>query len=225
MWCVAELNAEYVRKMEDVLALYERTYDASQPVVCVDEKPVTLHQDVRPPTPVAPGKLARRDNEYKRCGTANVFCAVEPQAGRHFTRPTPRRTGLEFARMAAQIVITYPAAKTIHLVLDNLNIHCRKSLVGCYGEELGDYLWKRFSVHYTPKHGSWLNQAEIEISMFSRQCLGRRRIPDLATLQSQAQVWNEGINRAQTKIDWQFSRKDARKKFGYKKHQFKRSEH
>ena len=120
--------------------------------------------------------------------------------------------------MAARIVISYPAAKTIHLVMDNLNIHCRKSLIGCYGEEFGDYLWKRFSVHYTPKHGSWLNQAEIEISLFSRQCLGRRRIPDLATLRSQAQVWNEQINHAQTKIDWQFSRKDARKKFGYRKH-------
>ena len=222
MWCVAELNAEYVRKMEDVLALYERPLDASEPVVCVDEKPVTLHQDVRPTTSAAPGQLARRDAEYKRCGTANVFCAVEPQAGRHFTCPTPRRTALEFARMAAQIVIAYPAAKTIHLVLDNLNIHCRKSLVGCYGEELGDYLWQRFSVHYTPKHGSWLNQAEIEISLFSRQCLGRRRIPDLAALQAQAHAWNEQINRAQTRIDWLFSRKDARRSFGYRKNQFKR---
>jgi transposase len=225
MWCVAELNAEYVRKMEDVLALYEQPLDASEPVVCVDEKPVTLHQDVRPTTSAAPGQLAHRDNEYKRCGTANVFCAVEPQAGRHFTCPTPRRTALEFARMAAQIVIAYPAAKTIHLVLDNLNIHCRKSLVGCYGEEFGDYLWKRFSVHYTPKHGSWLNQAEIEISLFSRQCLGRRRIPDLAALQAQAQAWNEQTNWAKTKIDWQFSRKDARRKLGYQKSQFTRSEH
>ncbi len=140
MWCVVKLNAEYVRKIEDDLAHYERGYDASAPVVCVDEKPATLHPDIRPPTPVAPGKLARRDNECKRGGTANAFCAMEPQAGRHFTRPTPRRTGLEFVRMAAQIVIAYPAAKTIHLVLDNLNIHCRKSLVGCYGEEFGDYL-------------------------------------------------------------------------------------
>jgi hypothetical protein len=225
MWCVTELNAEYIRKMEDVLALYERPLDASEPVVCVDEKPITLHQDVRPPTAAAPGRLARRDNEYKRCGTANVFCAVEPQAGRHCTCPTPRRTAPEFARVAAQIVIAYPAAKTIHLVLDNLNIHCRKSLVGCYGEECGDYLWKRFSVHYTPPHGSWLNQAEIEISLFSRQCLGRRRIPDLAALQAQAQDWNQQTNRAKTKINWQFSRKDARRKLGYKKNEFKRSQH
>ena len=115
------------------------------------------------------------------------------------TRLTPRRTGLMFARIASQIGIAYPTATTIHLVLDNLNIHCQKSLVDCYGEEFGDHLWVRFSAHYTPKRGSWLNQAEIEISMFSRQCLGRRRIPDLAILQSQAQVWNKQINRARTK--------------------------
>jgi transposase len=224
MWCVAELDAEYIRKMEDVLGTYERPYDAAEPVVCIDEKPVTLHADVRPPKPASPGKVAHRDNEYRRCGTANVFCAVEPKAGQHFTQPTARRSALDFARMAAQIAISYPAAKTIHLVLDNLNIHCRKSLVGCYGEECGDYLWKRFSVHYTPKHGSWLNQAEIEISLFSRQCIGRRRIADLATLQCHAHAWNEQTNRAQTKINWQFSRKDARRKFGYKKNHFKRSQ-
>ena len=221
---MAALNAEYVRRMEDVLAVYEKPYNAAEPVVCIDEKPVSLHRDVRPARQARPGRSARRDNEYKRCGTANVFCAVEPKAGRHFTKPTPNRTALEFARMAAQIVIAYPAAKTIHLVLDNLNIHCRKSLVGCYGEQFGDYLWKRFTVHYTPKHGSWLNQAEIEISLFSRQCLGRRRIPDLAALQTQAQEWNREINRAETRIDWRFSRKDARRKFNYDKHHFRRSE-
>jgi hypothetical protein len=224
MWCVAELNAEYVHKMEGVLAIYERPYNAAEPVVCLDEKPVTLHQDVRPAKPAAPGHLAKRDNEYKRCGTANVFCAVEPKAGRHFTEPTPRRSALEFARVVAQIAISYPAAKTIHLVLDNLNIHCRKSLIRCYGEECGNYLWERFSVHYTPKHGSWLNQAEIEISLSARQCLGRRRIPSLAMLHSQAQAWNQEINRARTKIDWQFSRQDARRKLGYRKNQFRPSE-
>jgi len=224
MWCVAELNAEYVRKMEDVLALYERPLDASEPVVCIDEKPVSLHRDVRPGTPARSGREARRDNEYQRCGTANVFCAVEPKAGRHFTEPTPHRTAREFARVAAQIVIAYPAAQTIHLVMDNLNIHSRKSLVGCYGVEMGDYLWSRFTVHYTPKHGSWLNQAEIEISLFSRQCLGHRRIPNLASLQSQARAWNQRINRAGTKINWQFKRKDARRTFRYTKNQFRRSE-
>ena len=216
MWCVAELNAEYMHKMEDVLRTYERPYDAAEPVVCIDEKPVTLHSDVRPPTPASPGKVAHRDNEYRRCGTAHVFCAVEPQAGQHFTQPTARRSALDFARMAAQIAISYPAAKTIHLVLDNLNIHCRKSLVGCYGEECGDYLWKRFSVHYTPKHGSWLNQAEIEISLFSRQCLGQRRIGDLPSLAKEAGAWNRRANRSRVKINWRFDRQKARRKFRYK---------
>jgi len=214
MWRVPELNAQYISRMEDVLAVYEKPYNAAEPVVCIDEKPISLHRDVRPPTPAQPGREARRDNEYQRCGTANVFCAVEPKAGRHFTRPTPH----EFARMA----IAYPAAKTIHLVTDNLDIHCRKSRVGCYGAEFGDYLWRHFTVRYTPQHGSRRNQAEIEIGLFSRQCLGRRRIPGLAALQRQAHERNQTIRRTGTKISWQFNRQDARRRFGPNKNQFTR---
>src|SRR3954470_13910201 len=151
--------------MEDVLEVYERPYDPQQPVICLDEKPITLHADVRPTTPAAPGREARRDNEYKRCGTANVFCAVEPKAGRHFTFATPDRSGVEFAQVICHLASNYPEATTIHLVLDNLNIHRRKSLTDFYGEEAGHELWDRFTVHYTPRHGSWLNQAEIEISL------------------------------------------------------------
>ena len=103
----------------------------NEPVVCLDEKPVTLHADVRPASPAIPGREARRDNEYERCGTANVFCAVEPKAGRHFTFPTPDRSGFEFAQVAVSLALAYPAAKTIHLVMDNLNIHRRKSLARC----------------------------------------------------------------------------------------------
>jgi DDE superfamily endonuclease len=186
MWCVAELNDEYIAKMEDVLKTYERPYDPKQPVLCLDEKPVTLHADVRPSAPAAPGREARRDNEYQRRGTANVFCAVEPKAGRHFTCPTPDRAGLEFAQVVCQLARQYPQAETIHLILDNLNIHHRKSLTDLLGQESGRELWDRFTVHYTPTHGSWLNQAEIEISIFSRQCLGSRRIPDLKTLRREA---------------------------------------
>jgi hypothetical protein len=224
MWCVAELDEEYIRKMEDVLAVYEKPYDASQPVVCLDEKPVSLHADIRPPQSARPGKIAKRDNEYERCGTANVFCAVEPKAGRHFTKPTPTRSAAEFAQVVAHLAVSYPDASTIHLVMDNLNIHCQKSLTDYYGDLAGQYFWSRFTPHYTPKHGSWLNQAEIEISLFSRQCLGNRRIPDLATIRREARAWNRRINRAKTQIDWQFSRKDARRKFGYRKNSFKRSE-
>jgi hypothetical protein len=190
MWCVADLDEEYVAKMEDVLEVYEWPYDPDQPVVCVDEKPITLHADVRQTSPVAPGREARQDNEYKRCGTANVFCAVEPKAGRHFTFPTPDRSGFEFAQVAVGLALAYPTAKTIH---------------------------------HTPIHGSWLNQAEIEIGMFSRQCLGKRRLPTLQILRREARAWNRRINRDRVQINWKFDRKAARRKFGYKTNSFKRS--
>jgi hypothetical protein len=201
--------------MEDVLAVYEKPYDPAEPVICLDEKPVSLHAEVRPSLPVESGKPARQDNEYERRGTANIFAAVEPKAGRHFTTATPDRSAAQFALLVGDIVDQYPFARTIHLVLDNLNIHCRKSLVGYYGEQEGGYLWDRLTVHFTPLHGSWLNQAEIEISMVARQCLGRRRIPDLETLSQQVAVWNREANRIHTTIHWRFTRKKARKLFEY----------
>ena len=221
---VAELNEDYIAKMEDVLETYEQRYDPNEPVVCLDEKPVTLHADVRPVSPAAPGREARRDNEYERCGTANVFCAVEPKAGRHFTFPTPDRSAFQFAQVAYRLALQYPEAETIHLVMDNLNIHRRKSVTDLYGAEVGGEIWSRFTVHHTPTHGSWLNQAEIEIGMFSRQCLGKRRIPNFQTLRRESRAWNRRINRARTKIDWKFDRKTARRKFGYKRNRFTRSE-
>ena len=224
MWCVAELNEDYIAKMENVLETYEKPYNSREPVVCLDEKPVTLHADVRPASPVVPGREARQDNEYERRGTANVFCAVEPKAGRHFTFPTPDRSGLEFARVVFELALQYPQAETIHLVMDNLNIHRRKSLTDLLGDEVGGEVRDRFTVHYTPTHGSWLNQAEIEIGIFSRQCLGSRRIPDLKTLRREARAWNRRMNRVRTKINWKFDRKAARRKFGYKQKLFKRSE-
>jgi hypothetical protein len=223
MWCVAELTEDYVAKMEDVLERYEQPYDPTEPVVCVDEKPVTLHADIRPPSPAKPGREARRDSEYERRGTANVFCAVEPKAGRHFTYSTPDRSGFEFAKVALDLAMQYPAAETIHLVMDNLNIHTRKMLTDAFGDEVGGEIWDRFTVHYTPTHGSWLNQAEIEIGLFARQCLGKRRIRDLKTLRREARAWNRRTNRARTKINWKFDRKSARRKFGYNKNSFRRS--
>jgi hypothetical protein len=224
MWCVPEISEEYLTKMEEVLKTYERPCNPQQPVVCLDEKPVTLHADVRPASPAMPGREARRDYEYERCGTANVFCAVEPKAGRHFTFPTPTRSAFEFAQVVSHLASQYPEAETIHLVLDNLNIHCRKSLTDRYGEERGGEIWDRLTVHYTPVHGSWLNQAEIEIGLFSRQCLGQQRIPDLKTLRQEAHAWNRRMNRARTQIHWQFDRKAARRKFRYTSKSFKRSQ-
>jgi hypothetical protein len=209
--------------MEDVLAVYEKPYNPAEPVVCLDEKPVLLHADVRAPIPAKPGKVAKRDNEYKRCGTANVFGVVEPKAGRHFTTATPDRSAFQFAQVVYHLALQYPEAKTIHLVMDNLNTHCRKSLTGLYGAEVGGEIWDRFTVHYTPKHGSWLDQAEIELSMYSRQCLGQRRISDLGLLQRETNAWNRQANRLRTTINWQFTRRRARKTFRYAKPPRRRS--
>jgi transposase len=225
MWCVAAIDAAYAERMEDVLALYEKPYNPREPVVCLDEKPVLLHQDKRPGITSRPGQPAKRDYEYKRRGTANVFCGVEPLAGRHFTWATPNRSGSEFARAMQRLVAAYPRARTIHLVLDNLSTHTVRSLIRKFGEQEGKALWKRLTIHYTPKHASWLNQAEIEISIFRRQCLGSRRIASLAVLRTETRAWNKAINRQRLKINWTFSRIDAGNVFHQQLQLFKRSEH
>jgi len=215
MWCVAELNQEYIERMEDVLATYEKPLTGEEPVVCEDEKAVSLHQEVREPQGMEVGRVARRDSEYKRCGTANIFCAVEAKTGKHFTKVTEKRSAWEWAMFMKGIADYYPQAQTIHLVVDNLNIHRRKALVDCYGEAQGEVLWKRFTVHYTPKHGSWLNQAEIEIGLLSRQCLGKRRIGEIASLEQEVSAWNQEVNRQAIQIQWKFDRAKAREKFRY----------
>ncbi len=161
MWCVAELNDEYIARMEHVLELYERPYNPEEPVVYLDERPTPLHRETRKASPAKPGKEARYDYEYVRNGTANIFCAVEPLAGKHITRATPTRDHREFAKMMRVISEHYPDARTIHLVLDNLSTHSIRSLIRFYGKEVGREIWERFTIHFTPKHGSWLNMAEI----------------------------------------------------------------
>src|SRR5260370_27808627 len=215
MWCVAELDEQSIARMEDVLAVYEKPLSAREPVVCIDEKPVVLHQEIRPPIAMQPGRVARRDCEYRRCGTANVFCGVPPKAGRHFPKVTPDRSSPQFADYLLDIAAAYPEADTIHLVMDNLSSHTRKPVVDRFGIESGYWLSNRFTLHYTPKHGSWLNQAEIAIGLFSRQCLGRRRIGDEDSLRKESRAWNRRVNRDQVKIQWNFTRKKARQKFGY----------
>jgi hypothetical protein len=148
-------------------------------------------------------------NEYERRGTANGFCVVTRKAGRHFTFATPNRSSFEFAQVAVTLAMAYPQTKTIHLAMDNLNIHRRKSLVDVFGAEMPTEVWDRFTVRYTPTRGSWLNQAEIEIGIFSRQCLGKRRIPDLQTLRQEAKTWNRRINRDGVKITCRFRPQDG----------------
>ena len=183
MWCVPEVNPEYIRKMEDVLDVYEKPLNPKEPVVCLDERPVQLLEDARPSIAAKkPGEIFKRDSEYVRKGTANVFCAVEPKAGKHITQVTKNRKGPKFAKMISNIEKAYPGVETIHLVMDNLNTHGKKSLTDFFGEKVGEDLWNRFTPHDAPKHGSWLNQAEIEIGIFSRQCLGKDRIGDRSAL-------------------------------------------
>jgi hypothetical protein len=228
MWCVAELDKEYVDRMENLLDLYEGSVRASEPVLCLDEKPVQLLQDVRRVRrSMRCSRIQRQDYEYRRQGVVNVFCALEPKRGRHFCRVTKNRTGREFAKMMGSIARRYPKARKIHIVFDNLNTHCEKSLVEFYGSRIGRRIWNRFEVHPTPKHGSWLNQAELEVNRVSRQVLGSgsRRISNQNMLRVEVNAFNAEANRKQTSIKWTFTKKKARNTFGYKKRNITRSEH
>lgn len=201
--------------MEDVLRLYARRLDPAQPVICLDEKPIVLHASKRAGRDAAPGVVARRDYEYRRLGTANVYCIVEPLTGRRLTHATPRRGYLEFARALGRISRRYRKAAVIHLVVDNLSIHCEQACIATYGPVRGRALWRRFRVHFTPKHGSWLNAAEMEVSLLSRECLGRRRIPNLTDLARDVRAWSHQADRQRRPIRWRFRVRDARRKFRY----------
>lgn len=215
MWCVANLDAEYIRRMENLLDLYQRPASKVHPVVCLDEKPLVLRRDFHQSIPCKPGRIARRDYEYIKGGTANAFVAVAPKLGRHVIKITPNRKAPMFAEMLRTLSAKFAHAKRIHLVVDNLNTHVRKSVIDRYGATVGDRLWRRFHIHYTPKHASWLNQAEIGISMFAKTCLGKRRIISVDSLADEAAAYQKRINREHRMIDWQFTKQKARKKFGY----------
>ena len=213
MWCVPKLDDEYVARMEDVLKSYSAPSRKAFPLVCLDERPVQLHDEVRAPTSASPGRPARRDAEYKRRGTANVFAIVAPRLGLHLTHATKNRKSPSYVRALQRIAKTFPRAKRIHLVQDNLSSHSEAACIRTLGEAAGRKLWARFIVHFTPKHGSWLNIAETEISMWSRECLGRRRLGSLKILRSETRAWNRRVNRSKRRILWKFNVEDARKKF------------
>jgi DDE superfamily endonuclease len=216
MWCVPKLDDEYVARMEDVLKLYSAPSKNAFPLVCLDERPVQLHDEVRAESRVSPGRPARRDSEYKRRGTANVFAIVAPHLGRHLTYATKNRKSRSYVRALQRIVRAFPKAKRIHLVQDNLSSHSENACIRSLGETEGRKLWRRFIVHFTPKHGSWLNIAETEISMWSRECLGKRRLGTLQKLRSETACWNKRVNRSQRKILWKFNVDDARRKFKFR---------
>ena len=217
MWFVGKIDNEYVERMEDVLEILGKPVNKREPVVAVDERPVQLHDSKRPGRSAAPGKDARYDYEYVRRGTANVFAVVAPREGRHWTHATKTRKGVRFAAVLKKIADAYPNAKTIHLVMDNLSTHTEKSLTVAFGEAEGRKLWKRFTAHFTPKHGSWLNPAECEIGMWSKECLGRNRVPTLPALKRRTCAWNSRLNRQRRTINWQYTTTDARRDFRYER--------
>lgn len=196
--------------MEDVLEVYQRPYDPERPVVCVDEKSKQLIEEVREPAPIEPGKPARYDSHYHRNGVANIFIATEPLAGRRRLEVTARRTRAEFARFLKRLVDEdYPHAERITVVMDNLNTHEAASLYQAFEPQEARRIARKLEIHPTPKHGSWLNVAEVELSVLERQCLDRR-IADRATLEREVAAWERRRNREGAKVNWQFTSQDAR---------------
>jgi hypothetical protein len=199
--------------MENVLRLYSATLRKTHPLVCLDERPVQLHADVHQVKYAKPGRATLRDAEYKRHGTANVFAIVAPQLGIHLTHATSNRKSNSYVRALQRIVMAFPNATKIQLVQDNLSTHTEAACIRTLGEVEGKKLWNKFDIHYTPKHGSWLNIAETEISMWSRECLGKRRIPTLRELKTETRAWNKSANKKQRTITWDFDVSKARRKF------------
>jgi transposase len=198
--------------MEDVLDTYAKPLNPERPVVCVDEGGKQLIGDVREPLPVRPGSPAKQDHEYERGGMANLFMVFEPLAGQRHVSVTERKTSVDFARLLQQISDRwYAKAKRIVLVCDNLSTHTPAALYEAFEPVEARRLAERFEWHYTPKHGSWLNMAETELSVVARQCLDRR-IPDLTTLRTEVRAWEEKRNAAVVKVHWQFTTADARVK-------------
>lgn len=207
-----ERDAEFVAAMEDVLDVYEREADPRRPVVCVDELHTQLVGESRVPVPPAPGRRERYDYEYVRNGSANVFCAFAPIEGRRITKVTARRTRRDLAEFVRELVDEhYPSAERIVLVTDNLNTHTVASLYETFEPDQARRIARKLEWHYTPKHGSWLNMVEIELSVLSRQCL-HRRIADRATLEAEIARWTEARNASGARVVWRFTTADARTK-------------
>jgi len=204
-----EQNGDFVAQMEQVLDVYKRPYDPRRPVVCMDESPRQLIRETRLPLAVKVGASARHDYEYERCGVCNVFMAVEPLAGRRVTRITPRKTRTDWASFLQEIAGQYGKAQKITLVMDNLNTHTPGSLYETFAPETAKALWDRFEFVYTPKHGSWLNMAEIELNVLIKQCLDRR-IDTITEVQAEAAAWEYRRNNMKATINWQFTCGDAR---------------
>ena len=212
MWCVQTIDAEYRERMHDVLDLYEEEYDPENPLVCFDEKPKQLIGDKRMSIPMKPGSPEKYDYEYVRNGTANIFMAVEFKAGKRVTQVTKRRTMVDFAQFVKMLVDEeYPDVENIRLVMDNLNTHKEKSFYEAFNKDEAERILNKIEFHYTPKHASWLNAAEIEINVMDIECTDRR-IEDMGILAYEVAAWTRRRNDDENKINWEFTSKNADEK-------------
>lgn len=203
-------DPDFVCALEDVLEVYTRPYNPQRPQVCVDEVSKQLVKDVTPPVPMQPGQPAREDYEYERCGTVNLFMVCEPLAGRRHVKVTDRRTSADFAQVLRDLSdVHYPQAEKIVLVMDNLNTHKLSVLYQVFPAAEARRILERFEVHHTPKHASWLNMAECELSVLGRQCLDRR-LDSTSRLTEEVAAWEQQRNTEQVRIDWRFTTANAR---------------
>lgn len=211
-WCIEKMDIVFRIKMYDILDLYEEPYNSEKPVVCVDEKSKQLIGDSRNPIPMKPEKPKKCDYEYKRNGTANIFVAVEPKAGKRTVKVTKRRTKQHFAKFIKYLVDKkYPKAKTLRMILDNLNTHFEDAFYETFDEKEAERILSKIEFHYTPTHSSWLNVAEIEIGVMDGQCIGKR-IWNKEALTEKVRVWVKKRNKLKAKINWRFTKEKADEK-------------
>jgi len=215
MWCIGALTEEYRARMYALLELYARPISKTEPVICIDEKSLQLIAHSRPPLAMATNSPSKQDYEYVRNGTTNLFVAIEPKAaGQRIVSVTERRGKVDFVAFIKELLTgVYAKARRIHLVLDNLNTHFRKCFDDVLGSRAAAKLLRRVEFHYTPNHASWLNMAEIEIGILSRQCLDRR-IASRELLESEVDAWQQARNEEKRAIEWNFIRQDADQKLG-----------
>ncbi len=204
-----EQNGSFVANMERVLDVYKSPYNPRFPVVCMDESPKQLIAETRIPIPSSPGRLALHDYEYRRCGVCNIFLACEPLAGKRMVAISERKTKRDWALFSEEIAEQYESAEKITLVMDNLNTHNPGSLYEAFQPDKAKWLWDRFEFVYTPKHGSWLNVAEIELNVLTGQCLNRR-IGNIEVVRKEVMAWQKSRNSKNAKVNWQFTTEDAR---------------
>ena len=212
MWCIGALTEEYRARMYNLLELYARPVSKAEPVICIDEKSLQLLGHGREALPMVSHGPLKQDYEYKRHGTTNLFVAVEPKAGQRIVSVTAHRGKVDFVAFIGELLTgAYAQARRVHLVLDNLNTHFRKCFDDVLGRRAAARLLRRVQFHHTPKHASWLNMAEIEIGILSRQCLDRR-IPNRDLLRSEVDAWQQARNDQRRTIEWRFTRQDADQK-------------